>query len=352
LIPGSGIVTGLLVGVLFGFFLQRGRFCMNSAFRDLLVFKDYTLAKAVVVALVVELIGFHAMASLGIIRLNPKPFFWAANIIGGFIFGVGMVLAGGCASGTSYRVGEGMMGSFMALLGYAMFSVITACGALKPVKDYLQSTTKITIENPCSLVSESARNTPTLASLLGVNPWILVIVISVIAIAVLAWKGRGTYSLEKPSSLYERVFKQGWGWLAVGIAIGVVNMLAFPASAAAGRNYPLGITGGWATLTRYLVSGDVKFLNWETFEVVGLVIGAFIAAAIAGEFKLRSPGAKRLVQQYIGGALMGIGAVINKGCNIGHILSGVPQLAVSSWLGGFFIIIGCWTAAYFMFMRE
>jgi hypothetical protein len=157
---------------------------------------------------------------------------------------------------------------------------------------------------------------------------------------------------EKPASLTERIFKHGWGWLATGIAIGIVGIIAFPASAHAGRNYPLGITGGWATLTRYLISGQSKFLSCETFEVLGLVVGAFVSAVIAGEFKLRAPNARRLVQQYIGGALMGIGAVINFGCNIGHILSGVPQLAVSSWLGGFFIVLGCWTAAYFMFMRS
>jgi uncharacterized membrane protein YedE/YeeE len=122
----GGAVSGLIVGFLFGYALQRGRFCMNSAFWDLLVFKDYTLLKAVLVAIVVEMIGFHAVASMGIIHLNPKPLFWGANIVGGFIFGVGMVLAGGCASGTSYRVGEGMMGSFVALLGYATFAVVTS----------------------------------------------------------------------------------------------------------------------------------------------------------------------------------------------------------------------------------
>ena len=85
--------------------------------------------------------------------------------------------------------------------------------------------------------------------------------------------------------------------------------------------------------------------------MIGVVIGAAIAAIIAGEFKLRAPRAKRLIQQFIGGLLLGIGAVINFGCNIGHILSGVPQLAVSSIIGGFFIIIGAWITAYVMFMR-
>jgi hypothetical protein len=86
--------------------------------------------------------------------------------------------------------------------------------------------------------------------------------------------------------------------------------------------------------------------------VIGVVIGAALAASIAGEFKLRAPGPGRLIQQFIGGLLLGIGAVIANGCNIGHILSGVPQLAISSIIFGFFVIIGCWATAYLLLMRR
>ena len=88
------VFTGLLLGIAFGFVLQRGRFCMNSAFRDVVTMKDFTLLKSVGVALLVELIGFTALAMAGVITLNPKPLFWGANIIGGLFFGVGMVIAG------------------------------------------------------------------------------------------------------------------------------------------------------------------------------------------------------------------------------------------------------------------
>ncbi|MGQ4891562.1 MAG: YeeE/YedE family protein [Candidatus Njordarchaeia archaeon] len=345
------ILSGLIVGLLFGFALQRGRFCMNSAFRDIFLLKDYTLLKAVVVALIVEMIGFHVMATAGIIHLNPKPLFWGANIIGGFLFGVGMVLAGGCASGTSYRVGEGMMGSFVALLGYASFALATSSGIFKPFKEFLQKNTLIKVPTNMDMYAGSAKNNPTLATVTNLNPWVWVVIITVITIAILYWKGGEPEKTEKPKSLYERIFKHGWDWQTTGIIIGIVGIISFPASAAAGRNYPLGITGGWANLLKFFVTGDSNVVSWEVLEVIGLVIGAFIAAYIAGEFKLRAPEAKRLVQQYIGGALMGVGAVTNKGCNIGHILSGVPQLALSSLLGGLFIVLGCWFTAYLMFKR-
>ena len=348
MIEPAGILSGLVVGILFGFVLQRGRFCMNSAFRDILLMKEYTLLKAVIVAIIVSMLGFHLMASLGAIQLNPKPFFLGANIVGGFIFGIGMVLAGGCASGTTYRVGEGMVGSFVALLGGMMGAVITDSGALSGVKSYLQTTTTITITNPGPLVMPGSTS-PTLANVIGIDPWIVVIVLAIIGIGALAWKRGGGDKTE--GSMYEKIFKRGWSWWATGIVIGIIGMIAFSTSAATWRNYPLRITGGWIGFLNSLIMGDANRLSWGTFLVIGIVIGAAIAAIIAREFKLRAPGPTRLLQQFIGGLLLGIGAVIGFGCNIGHILSGVPQLSIGSIVNGFFIVIGAWTAAYIMFMR-
>ncbi|GAI03767.1 unnamed protein product [marine sediment metagenome] len=58
-----------------------------------------------------------------------------------------------------------------------------------------------------------------------------------------------------------------------------------------------------------------------------------------------------LLQTFIGGCLMGFGAVSSTGCNIGHILSGVPQLSLGSLLAAATIILGAWLTAYMMFVR-
>jgi len=347
LIDTSLMISGLVVGIIFGFVLQRGRFCMNSAFRDIILMKEYTLLKAVALAIVVQMIGFHLMATMGYIQLNPKTFYWGAMIVGGFIFGVGMVLAAGCASGTTYRVGEGMMGSFVALLGLMIGGVITSGGALMELKSYLQPTEgvlkAVTADNPGLYVKNSNL---TLANVFGLDPWIFVIIISIIIVAVLIWK-RGGEETKVEGTLYGRIFKKGWNWWITGIAIGIVGIIAFLAL----KKYALGISGGWFGFLNALITGNPEKLNWFTFLVIGVVIGAAVAAVIAGEFKLRAPDAKRLLQQFIGGLIMGIGTVIGTACNIGHILSGIPQLALSSILGGAFIILGCWATAYLMFMR-
>lgn len=347
MIETSLMASGLVVGIIFGFVLQRGRFCMNSAFRDIILMKEYTLLKAVALAMVVQMIGFHLMTTMGYIQLYPKTLYWGAMIVGGFIFGIGMVLAAGCASGTTYRVGEGMMGSFVALLGLMIGGLITSGGALKDLKSYLQPTEgalkAITTDNPGPYLGNANL---TLANVFGLDPWIFVVIIAIIILAVLIWK-RGGEETKTEGTTYEKIFKMGWNWWVTGIAIGIIGIIAFIAY----KKYALGISGGWFSFLDALITGDLDKLNWFTFLVIGVVIGAAVSAVIAGEFKLRAPDARRLLQQFIGGLLMGIGAVIGTACNIGHILSGVPQLALSSILGGAFIILGCWVAAYIMFMR-
>jgi uncharacterized membrane protein YedE/YeeE len=335
--------TGLALGIVFGFALQRGRFCMNSAFRDIIVLKEYTLLKTVGLAILVEMVGFAIMALAGTVTLNPKPLMWGANILGGLIFGVGMVLAGGCASGVTYRVGEGMVGAMVAVAGFGLGGLMTSMGVLKPLKDSLQASTKI-------VVGEGA--SPTLNGVLGISYTVavLIIVVIVAAIWILA-RRKGSYEDDViAGSLSEKIFKHGWGWAATGVVIGIIGILAYPLSAAAGRNYPLGITGGWINIWQSLIVPE-KFFSWEGLEVLGIVIGAAVAALIAGEFALRAPEPKVILQTFLGGFLMAFGAVISSGCNIGHILSGVPMLSLGSILGGISIVMGAWVAAYFMFVR-
>ena len=340
-------LTGLILGIIFGFVLQRGRFCMNSAFRDIIIGKDYTLFKSLGAALLVSMVGFATLAGANIITLNSKPLVWGGNIIGGFIFGIGMVIAGGCASGITYRVGEGMGGAMSAALGLTLAALATATGFLKPVKEWLQ-TAKTPAEGP----------NETLASIFGLDyEWFAIVLAVVIGLAwwYFARKNAtaGGYKANEGASLFDRIFKLGWGWIPTGVVIALVGMAAFPLSAEAGRNYPLGITSGWLKIGQMTQPG-VPFdnsLKWDMWLIVGIIVGAAIAAFIAKEFKLRMPPARMLAQTFIGGALMGFGAVCSTGCNIGHILSGVPQLSIGSIFAGIAIVLGAWAAAYLMFVR-
>ena len=89
------VILGLVVGIAFGYALQRGRFCMNSTFRDILVARDLTLLRAYLLALLIQMVGVRAMSGLGWFGLGITPFFWEATLLGGFVFGLGMAFSGG-----------------------------------------------------------------------------------------------------------------------------------------------------------------------------------------------------------------------------------------------------------------
>ena len=94
-----------------------------------------------------------------------------------------------------------------------------------------------------------------------------------------------------------------------------------------------------------MITGQ-NLMRWEALLVIFAIVGAVISARTSGEFKLRAPAPKLLIQTFFGGALMGFGAVVAGGCNIGHIRSGVPQLSLGSILSGAFIVLGGWFMAY------
>lgn len=345
------LLPGLIIGIIFGFILQRGRFCMNSAFRDILVLKEFSLIKAVVLAILVSMLGFAIMSFAGIITLNPKGFAPIANIVGGFIFGLGMTLAAGCASGTTYRVGEGMMGSLVALLGYSIGAYVTKSGAWAEAKTFLQTFKISEVGTGANLTVFGSALTPIFMLIIGIAG--IAVVLYFWVLPMLKARKTSDSKMFDFSDMSKKIFKTAWPWSITGLAIGILACFAYISSAATGRNYPLGITGGWSNWLKYWTTGADSALSWEVFLVLGVILGAFISSMIAGEFKFRAPkDGKRILIQFIGGLTMGFGAVVAMGCNIGNTLSGVPLLSVGSLVSTAFIILGCWFLAYFLFMRK
>ena len=135
------LVKYLIFGVVFGMILQRSRFCFTAAFRDPVITGSTSLTRAVFLAIAVGTIGFSAL-SLYSISTGGKPMgtdsvapLSILTVIGGVMFGIGMVTAGGCASGTLMRVGEGFQLQWVALLCFMLGSVAGAwaMGFLAPL---------------------------------------------------------------------------------------------------------------------------------------------------------------------------------------------------------------------------
>jgi len=124
----------LLSGALLGVISQRSRICFVRAFREPFLTGDATHTRAMLLALLVSAVGFALVKSVVFEKAYDfvRPTFWLGSLTGGIIFGVGMVIAGGCGGGAIWRAGEGHVKLWLALGGYIFSASL--------VNDWLQST--------------------------------------------------------------------------------------------------------------------------------------------------------------------------------------------------------------------
>jgi uncharacterized membrane protein YedE/YeeE len=366
--PRLALYWALGLGV--GIVLQRGRLCFAGAFRDLFLMRNGTMMRAI-------LVGLALMAPLFALieaKAVPEPSFGAvaagAHVVplglnlpvGGLLFGIGMVVAGGCVSGTLYRIGEGYVASWASLLGILI--------GLSLAAHTWNAWYALTIQSapmgwlPTSLGYGGA----------VVATWVA---LGAALVASLWWETRGAADgppvLAAPSrgrrapppatfgqhltTARAHVLGSGWAPLVAVAALASINVAAFLVDT------PLGVTGelaAWANRAAgvaglaappllgadtlagcNLTIGSGGVINATTLLDAGLVFGALLAALAAREFKVRWPRQRRrYVQSFVGGSLMGYGAGIGVGCTIGAFFSAIPSLALSGWVFGLALLVG------------
>ena len=126
----------IIIASLMGLISQRSRFCIVKSFRDPFMSGESHGTVGVIAGLLVSLVGFTVIKYFTIGDISEVsqrareltwvfPNFWGKALIGGFIFGLGMTIAGGCAVGTLWRVGEGQIKLWFSLLGLVVFSPLS-----------------------------------------------------------------------------------------------------------------------------------------------------------------------------------------------------------------------------------
>lgn len=326
------VLTGLLLGIAFGFVLQRGRFCVTGAFRDVWTSRRTRWLVAFLIVIAVQAVGVFALQFAGVLTLPTRDVAVGAVVIGSLIFGMGIVLAGGCATGTYYRSGEGLVGSWMALGMYALLAAVMKGGALAPINAEIRGVTV---------------DAQTLHGSLGVSPWWLVTAL-LLAVGYAArrelTRPRRTPVATLPArhvGVRHVLFEKAWHPFVTAVVIAVIAVLAYPLSFAADRQSGLGITTPSADLVTFLVTGDTAlFWDWGVMLVLGILAGSYLAARGAGEFKLRVPDPRTAVSSLVGGSMMGVGAAVAGGCTIGNSMVQTAQFTYQGWLALVFTFLG------------
>lgn len=358
--PEFGIFAALGLG--FGIVLQRSRFCFNSAFRDLLQFRSGRTMKGVIVGMAVATAGF----GLRMYDLLPNPFLGPiapeahavplslALVVGGVLFGVGMVIAGGCTSGSLYRMGEGYVASWVSFAGILTGLVVASHTWNWWWQRFVRHAPIVWFPRA---LGYGGAVVMTLVGLLGA--YLLVLWIESrggVGVQEYAPSIPAASFGEKIRALSHGIFIRGWPAAVGGAAMGVLNILAYNA------HMPWRIVGElsrWANGAASLVGlgpgalHGTDSLSACTLRVgggvfthgfllnVGLFGGSLLAALLAHEFKLRIPRHRvRYAQSLGGGLLMGYGSGLALGCTAGAFFSAIPSLALNGWVFALALVAG------------
>jgi len=322
-------LLGAVIGAPLGYALQRTNLCFNAAYRHVVLRQHTILLRAIVLAVLVQMIGVGLLVQFGVggVSLNVVPYYWLAATAGGFVFGLAIVYAQGCSSTVWYRVGNGNMGSLVTLIGFALGEAAISFGFLRGLRSWFHS---YEIALPGGVA-------PTIPNALGVSPWLLVVPIVLLVGWVLARTKPGKY-------------QGGWDWRRAGSVLGIIGTAAWLAARPTGWHYGIGIVGSTGAFIQALFDGP-GVLNWGSFVVLAMPLGAFLAVWPRKQFKWKVPAIGSLLRMAAAGFVMGVSATLAGGCNVGHGLTGVPTLALSSLTATAFTFLGAWLGNYLRYIR-
>jgi uncharacterized protein len=319
---------GLVIGVAFGFFAQRSRFCLRSAVIEFarrhhggkLTVWLFAFATAVVATQALALLGVFDAS--GARQISARGSLSGAAI-GGALFGMGMILARGCSSRLLVLAAQGNLRSVLSGLIFAVTAQAAWSGALSPLRE--------TISGWWTVDGGGARD---LIARTGIGHGGALLFGLVWLAAAVAWARR------------QRVPAWGWaGAVGVGLAIAAAWWLTYAMSTIAFDPHPiqaLSFTGPSAeVLTRVLFVSD-KPPTFDLGLVPGVVLGSFLAAALFGELKLEGFAGGASMRRYIAGAIaMGFGGMTAGGCAVGAGLSGAAVFTITAWV----TLTAMWAAA-------
>ncbi len=332
----------------FGAVAQRTSFCTMGAIADLVNFGNATRARQWLLAIAVAIVGTQLLAGAGQLDMSNSfhtgpDVLVASHLVGGFVFGFGMVLAGGCGSRTLIRIGAGSLKSLVVFIVIGLVAYITLRGALAVVRVNVIDPLSLTLDGRQDLPALLARTTGAplraLHVLLGTAVGGMLAAIALAprefrtsenlfvgavlgATVVGVWyvSGHVGHVLEHPRTLEEAFF---------GTYSGRMESLSFIA--------PSAHTLDWLML----FSDRSNVLTLGVAAVFGVVLGSALTALAADQFRWEGfRDTEDTANHLVGGAFMGFGGVTALGCTIGQGMTGISTLSIGSALALASIIAG------------
>lgn len=335
-------ILGFGLGMVFGATAQRTNFCTMGAISDIVLMGDWTRFRAWLLAIAVAVLGSQGLHVADLVDLNQSVYLtanlgWFGAIVGGLLFGFGMMMTGGCGSKTTVRLGAGNLKSLVVFIFLAIFAYMTMRGLIGVGRMQIEALTNFDLRAS----GLAAQGIPDIVA--GLTDLALPAAGWLITLAVaggLLW-----FCFRSPT------FRSSPRAVVGGTVIGALIPAGWFVTGIVGRDEfdPAGL----ASLTfvapvgdslLYLMTFTGSTVNFGIAVVGGVVLGSFVAAKMSGEFRIEAfANSADMVRHMVGGALMGVGGVMAMGCTIGQGITGMSTLAFGSLLaflsivgGGFF----------------
>ncbi|MBT9477783.1 YeeE/YedE family protein [Polaromonas sp.] len=341
--------AAFILSMLFGAIAQRTHFCTMGAISDIVNMGDWTRMRMWGMAIGVAMIGFFGMAAAGLIDPDKtlyasSRFIWLSALVGGAMFGFGMVLSSGCGSKTLVRIGGGSLKSLvvfaiMGIAGFATLKGITAVARVATIDQIaVDFTVNATLPNWLAAAWGVAPSAAGLGLALLLGSGLILWALSgkefrnfnnllagfgIGAVVVAMWWVSGVlgHVAEHPETL-EEIF--------VGTNTGKAEAMSFVA--------PMAYTLDWLMF----FSDKSKVLTLGVVSVFGVVLGSAAQALATRHFRWEGfRDVQDTANHLVGATLMGVGGVAAMGCTIGQGLSGISTLSATSFVAVAAIVMGC-----------
>jgi len=325
---------GLLTGVVFGVAAQRSSFCLRAATVEFARGRLGPRMSVWLLTFSTAVVWVQGAQSLGLFRAEDARMMavagsWSGAVIGGLMFGAGMVLARGCSGRLLVLAATGNLRSLIAGLIFAVVAQMSLHGWLEPLRGALAGL----------WVTPSGRNINLLAAL-SLPDWSGVLL--GLAVATLA------LVLARRNQIGARVLVFASG---VGFAVALGWVLTFSLAQVAFD--PVSVTSATfsgpsaKTLMFFLVPDAVP--EFDIGLVPGVFLGAFLAAAVSKELRFQGfEGIGQMRRAMAGAALMGFGAMLAGGCAIGAGVTGASIFVATAWLAALCMWIGAALTDFFV----
>ena len=325
---------------LFGIIAHKTHFCTMGAISDWINMGSLHRLRAWLLAMAVALLMSQLFQAIGWIDLSASiylstNFGIGGYIVGGFLFGVGMTLGGGCGQRTLVRTGGGNLKSLVVLLVLGLTAYITLRGLLAGVR--------IEVFEPLSIdLSEYALADQSLASVVaamsGLAPESVAKGLAVIiGLALLIY------------TLKDKDFRTSGDAIVSGLVVGLLVAGAWLVTGVVGnddfdpvRLETLTFIAPVGNMLNYLMTWTGSTIGFGIAVVFGVLAGSLAYAVASGNFRIETFSSRSdMLNHLYAGVLMGFGGVLSLGCTIGQGVGGFSTLALGSVVSIVFIVFGC-----------